>query len=95
MEKRTRLAVRTILKRGTEKGRPFRSAPFVLATDLGLEAEAQLEFDHATGQAVRWSAELTSVDDVGWRGSWSQGFEVQYVEGVKEIATELELGVLT
>lgn len=59
-----------------------------------LEAESQLEFDHATGQAIRWSAELTGVDDVGRRGGWRKRLKIQDVKRIEEITAELQLGIL-
>ena len=75
------------------KKRPHSHVPLFLWCEPQLEAEAKLKFDDAAREAIRGPAELSGIDDVGWRGRRRQGFEIQYVEGIKEIAAELELGI--
>lgn len=70
-------------------------APFdVFSEGFWLEAEAELEFNDPARETIEGSAELSRVNEVGWRSRRRQGFKVQDVEGIEEIAAELKLGVL-
>src|SRR6266566_3171103 len=69
------------------------TTPLCRSSRPGLEAEAKLEFDNPARETIRRSAELSGVNDIGWRGGRRQRFEIQNIEGIKEIAAELELGI--
>jgi len=60
----------------------------------GSEAKLQLEFDDTARETIQRPAELSGVGDIGWRSRRRQGFKIRYIEGIKEVAVELELGVL-
>lgn len=60
----------------------------------GSEAKLQLEFDDTARETIQRPAELSCVGDIGWRTRRCQRFKIQYVEGIKEVAVELELSVL-
>src|ERR1700746_1478472 len=48
------------------------TTPLCRSSRPGLEAEAKLEFDNPARETIRRSAELSGVNDIGWRGGRRQ-----------------------
>src|SRR6266849_2796817 len=87
-----RWAIRRLLKIGERcRGARHGGRPWERAES---EAKARLEFDHPASQATGRLAEL-SIFDCGLARAKDDGLEVKFVEGVEEVAAQLELGGLT